>query len=648
MEDGVAKAEEQKNDKLLAPGYTVEKLRTMFHDAQNGSADYRKEAEADRDYYDHKQWSDAEIATLNERNQPVITDNRIQRKIDRIIGQEIVGRTDPKAWPRNNPDEKAAEIATDTVRYVFDRARFSSTCVKVAKNMAIEGIGAVDLSVVTVGGRKEIDANYIPWDRLFWDARSSHNLFDDKRYGGTLQWMDVPECAAQFKVEEDELAPSNMTADDETYQDKPANFLWSDSKAKRVLVVYMYYKVSGEWWYCIFTNTVVLKAGKSPYKNDDGTSMCPLKMVSVYVDRDNNRYGVARGLRSLQDAINKMRSKLLHFISVRQLRVDPSSGLDVETIRKEAARPDGVIEARQDELEVLANLPEIQAHFNLLNLTFQEIDEVGPHHSIQGRGVEGQSGRAILAQQQGALAELAYFFDALRDWKLSVASAAWSMAKQFFDGERMIRITDDEDAPRFIQLNKPIGVDQLGQPVLGAIDPRQIDPATGQPKVLMQGALADLDVDIVMDQAPDSAAIQQEQFQMLVDMKKVDPTIPTTAIIAASQLRNKKQILDEMNGANNPEAQQAKQAEMMIAMKDATAKIDKLISETEKNRATAEKTRVETALLPAQAVHDAQMDQQNLAQANEHKLIDTAQRSRSDEMRLQNQQQPAPQGGFSV
>ena len=641
MADGdTAQAAEE--GKQLAPGYTVEKLRTLFHDAQNGSQDYRKQAETDRDYYDHKQWTDDEIATLNSRNQPVITDNRIQRKIDRVIGQEIVGRTDAKAWPRNNPDEKAAEIATDTIRYILDRARFNASCVKVAKNMAIEGVGAIELSLETSGKTREISANYIPWDRLFWDARSMDNLFDDARYKGTLQWMDIPDAASKFGIDEDDLSPSAMTGEDSTYQDKPANFAWADSKANRVLVVYMYYRVAGQWWYAIFTNTVILKAGQSPYKSDDGVSMCPLKMASVYVDRDNNRYGIVRGLRSLQDAINKMRSKLLHAISVRQLRVDPVSGADINKVREEAARPDGVIEAGKDEVEVLANLPEIQAHFNLLNLTFQEIDEVGPHHSIQGRGVEGQSGRAILAQQQGALAELALFFDVLRDWKLSVAKCAWSMAKQFFDGERMIRITDDEDAPKFIQLNKQLGIDELGRPVMGAIDPR-----TGQ--VLMRGAFSDLDVDIVLDQTPDSAVIQQEQFQMLVEMKKVDPSIPTTAVIQASSLRDKKKILDEMSGSNNPEAQQAKQMEMMVALKEAMTKIEKTISETNKNNAQAEKTQVETALLPAKAAEEAARHRDQMAMTDDHKRLDVAQRSQSDFMRAaQKTQNPAQDGGVSV
>lgn len=563
-------------------GYTVEKCRTMFHDAQNASSTNRPEQETDRDYYDGKQWSTTEIAVLNERKQPVVTDNRIQRKIDRVVGQEIVGRTDPRAWPRNTPDEKASEVATDTLRYILDRARFEKTCVKVAKNMAIEGMGGAELSVVEERGKKEIAVNYIPWDRMFFDGRSAEPDFTDARYKGTVQWMDVPDAAAMFKVPADELSPGSMMGEDNTYQDKPQNFAWADSKANRILVVYLYYRVAEQWWFCIFTNSKVLKAGPSPYKYDNGKSMCPLQLASVYVDRDNNRYGIVRGLRSLQDEINKRRSKLLHMLSVRQVKYVPGSlDDDIETVRKELARPDGVIKViDKDGLQVIEQMDQITGQFNLLNLTFQEIDEVGPHHSLQGRNVDNQSGRAILAQQQGAMAELAMFLDCIRDFKLRIAHCAWSMAQMFFDGERMIRITDDENAPKFVKINAPIGMNPMGQPMLGAVN-----PMTGE--TIAQGGLAELDVDIIIDQAPDTAVIQQEQFQNLVDLAKAGIQIPPDAIIQASSLRNKKDILDAMSGANNPEAQQQKQQELMMMVRQAMAEIAETESKAKLNEAKA-------------------------------------------------------------
>ena len=556
-------------------GYTVEKLRTMFHDAQNASSSNRTEAELDRDYYDHKQYTDAEKATLNERKQPVVTENLIQRKINRLLGQEIVSRTDPKAWPRNIPDEKAAEVATDTLRFIMDRAQFNKTVVKVAKNIAIEGFGGAELSCVTERNQKEIDINYIPWDRTFYDPRSAEPDFSDARYKGTLQWKDAPDAAALFNVPEDELTPGTGLGEDTTYQDKPENFSWSDSKANRIMIVYIYYQVAGEWWFCIFSNTKVLKAGQSPYRYDNGKSMCPLQLTSVYVDRDNNRYGEVRGMRSLQDETNKRRSKLLHMLSVRQVKYVPGSlEDDVEVVRRELARPDGVVKVHdKDGLEIIPVTDMIAGQFNLLTDTRHSLDNVSVQHSLQGRGLDNQSGRAILAQQQGALSEIAFFLDAVRDFKQRVAHCAWSMAKQFFDGPRMIRITDDEEAPKYVQLNAPTGqLGPNGQPAVAAVD-----PATKQ--VLFQGAFSELDVDIVIDQAPDSAVIQQEQYQGLVDLAKSGIPIPPDAIIEASSLRNKKAILDKMNGANDPEAQQKKQQEMMLMVRKAVADI----METEAN-----------------------------------------------------------------
>jgi hypothetical protein len=131
-------------------------------------------------------------------------------------------------------------------------------------------------------------------------------------------------------------------------------------------------------------------------------------------------------------------------------------------------------------------------------------------------------------------------------------------------------------------------------------------------------------------------------------MKKVDPTIPTEAVIQASQLRNKKQIMDAMKGGDDPQAAQMKMLEMEVTLKDAMAKIDKLISEAEKNRAITEKTIVETALLPAKAAQDAQLERERMNQSDNHALLNAAQKSQSDQLRIQNQQRPASNGGASV
>jgi hypothetical protein len=122
-----------------------------------------------------------------------------------------------------------------------------------------------------------------------------------------------------------------------------------------------------------------------------------------------------------------------------------------------------------------------------------------------------------------------------------VYRATWNRVRQYWTEERWIRVTDDERNLKWVALNQ-----------------QTIDPETGLPSV--QNAIAELDVDIVLEDGPDSVTIQAEQYQMLVDLKKADPTIPTVAVIEASQLRNKDKLIEMMQqGGIPPELQQQMQ-----------------------------------------------------------------------------------------
>ncbi len=110
-----------------------------------------------------------------------------------------------------------------------------------------------------------------------------------------------------------------------------------------------------------------------------------------------------------------------------------------------------------------------------------------------------------------------------------------------------------------------------------------MDPATGQPQVTKRPI--EMDVDITLDVEPEQATQQLEQFSMLVDMATKGIPIPPDMIVAASQLRNKGQIIEGMK------QMQAQQAAAQQAQAQAAAQ--KLQSETNKNNAAADKTSAE-------------------------------------------------------
>src|ERR1041385_771629 len=125
----------------------LQDLVRFFEEAESTTYDARKLSERDRDYYDNKQWTADEESILRKRKQPIVTYNRIQRKVNFLSGLEKQQRKDPKAFPRNPDDEDAARAATDALRYVCDAEQWDRKRSAGWKNLLVEGTAAVLVDV---------------------------------------------------------------------------------------------------------------------------------------------------------------------------------------------------------------------------------------------------------------------------------------------------------------------------------------------------------------------------------------------------------------------------------------------------------------------------------------------------------------------
>ncbi|KAF1692660.1 hypothetical protein [Pseudoxanthomonas koreensis] len=568
----------------------VDKLVKQFEESQDQGRENRELSERDRDYYDGYQLTDEEIATLQSRGQPPVVFNRIAPKVDAVLGFERRMRTDPKAYPRTPKHEDEANSVTDAIRYVLDDQRWDQKRSDVAENGFVEGAGAITVTVAQ--GRSGIDVilTHVPWDRFYFDPYSRTRDFSDAAYMGVVVWMDEDDVEAKWGEEGVKLATACLDSSDwsgDTYDDRPRYTAWADAKRRRVRVCQHYWRKAGVWHTAIFCRAGYLEEpAVSPYLDEDDQPSCPLIAVSCYIDRENNRYGGVRRMISPQDEINKRRSKALHYLNSRQVIAEHGAVENIGKAKEELARPDGWVEVNpESKIEIQPNVQMAAGEMQLLAEAKAEIDASGVNPALEG-DVNAPSGRAVEALQQAGLAELTKFFDAQRDWGWRVYRAVWNRIRQYWDEERWIRVTDDENNLRWVALNKPVTVEdevrklvEAGQPVPPQLE--QAFMANPQAVVRMSNPVADLDVDIVMQDAPDSVNIQSEQFQMLTEMwSKAPDRIPLEMVIEASTLRNKEQLLEHLKSQQQPNP---------LMERKATADVAKTESEAAKNFAAAEK-----------------------------------------------------------
>ncbi len=577
----------------------------QFEESEESTQDSRQKAERDRDYYDEKQWTAEEETALKNRKQPVITYNRVKRKVNAMMGLEKQTRKDPKAFPRNPDDEESAQAATDVIRYACEDNRWDDKRSECGKELAIEGTCAIMVGVKQTKGGIDPELKRIPWDRFYYDPHSSEFDFADAAYLGQVIWMDLDKARAKWPDKEAVFVETwSQAQGSDTYDDKPKYKMWADYKRKRVRLCEHYYRDAEGWKFCIFTKGgFVVEPQVSPYMGDDDQPECPIKAVSLYIDRDNNRYGEVRTMIGAQDEINKRRSKALHLINSRQVRVSRSTGQDAEAVRRELSKPDGVFVGEQGEVEVLQTNDMAMANLQMLQEAKAEIDLLGPNAALGGKNEAGMSGRAILAQQQGGLTELATYLDRIRCMSLAVYRSVWARVRQYWQGERWVRVTDNENNLRFVGVNRPVTALQVAARQMGVekdnleqADPQAVQQLQqfamnpmSQQVVEIENNVVELDVDILVDEGIDSPTIAAEEFESMLKLAGTGMIqIPPDVLIEASSLRNKERLLEMMKQGPSPEQQQMGQ----IQMADAMAKIEKLQSETAENYAQIEQMQV--------------------------------------------------------
>lgn len=578
---------------LNAP--TLDAYKRRFCEARDLTQLPRERAKKHRRYYDGKIDPTLE-KELRRNKKPTFTINRVRPGVEGMVGVVDRGKSDPRCYPRNPQDEQSAEVATDCLRYISDINRWHQTKIGGFRNMLVEGVAAV---LTEVDEQLEVRFRRIRYEELFFDPYSRELDFSDASYMGLAKWRYVDDVIAEYPEQGEALRSAVTNAVDNTWDDRPesAGTTWTDSKRKRLLQVEMYCRHAGQWLKCVFVGDLKLEEGESPYQDQYGVPCNPIEAVAAYIDDDNNRYGVVSDMIGPQDEINTYRRNAAHLATFRQVQETDtvSAYADPEEVRREAAKSDGVIPPGY---QIVPNSDRFQMDTSLLQEAKSEIERMGPNPSILGRS-DSASGRQDLVRQQAGLTELSHLFGGLEDWELRIMRQAWARVRQYWTQPKFVRVTDNEDAVKFTQINEPIW---------GAPAPVE-DPLTNLPKydpitrqIVMapqfmgyRNAVAQMDVDIIVETTPDTANLQAEQFKTLADlipaMVQAGMRPPLKALIENSSLPKKRKLIDEIEqGGQQQGPTPEQQAAMQLQMRKAQSDINKTDAQAEQARADAVKT----------------------------------------------------------
>lgn len=618
-------------------------LATYRYELERQSGNRRQMA-IDEDMFDHEQWTQEEIAILEERGQAPIVFNLIQTTINWVLGSQRRAPTDYKVLPRQKEGGKAASRKDELLRHLRDENDTEIQTAMAFADAVKAGVGWLETGEGDPSDGPMVFDRYESWRNMLWDSRSRQVDLSDARYVCRVKWLDVDMAealwprragiirhsteqnmlksgmndygdAAMDDIEDDSLFAPEVTAGGHALRNRVraievwfrrmvtvpvvsggdfnrelfdpwSEGHWTELQVGRATLIE---KPREVMHVAIMTERGLLDLRQSPYRHNQ----FPFTPIWGYRrGRDGLPYGMIRGLRDIQRDLNKRASKALHHLNSTRVFVEEGSVDDIDELRDEAARPDAVIvyKSGRQPPKIETDLDLAAAHVDLMSMDARMIQQVGGVTDDNlGRKTNATSGTAITARQdQGALAT-SMFTDNLRSSLRKHGEKKLVNIEQFYTDAMTFRITNARGNPEYVEINDG----------------------------LPENAISRFKADFILSEEDWRATTRQAQAAQLIElMGQLAATAPQLVVqlldlvIEATDLPKREEIVKrirQVTGVTDPDEdpdnpspetiakqqEQGQQAEM--ARRAAMAEIAGLEGKAEKELAQAERLRSDAA-----------------------------------------------------
>lgn len=623
----------------------------------------REQMAIDQDFYDNIQWSEHDAAALRERGQSPMVFNIIAQSLNWVMGSEKRGRTDFRVLPRRKEESAAATRKTQLLKYLSDANDSGFATSRAFEDAAIVGVGWLECGQQDDDDGEPVYSRYESWRNMLWDSASTNMDLTDARYVFRSKWVDTDIATALFpnrKAMIEHAAGDAMRVggtrqfgDDamdsqETERIYTGGIIGATSGRTRVRLIEGWFmlpkqvqrirggdlhgeiydaedprhqeqlatgqvtlvtKTAMRMHCCIMTTAGLLFFGESPYRHN----RFPFTPIWAYRrGRDGMPYGIVRGLRDIQEDINKRFSKALYILSSNKTVMDEGAVSDMDEFLKEVARPDGVIQKKKGyELVINADRELAPAHLELMSRSISMVQQVsGITDELMGRTTNATSGIAIANRQNQGQLSTSKLFDNLRLAKKVHGEKELSLVEQFFTEQKQFRITNQRGTPEYITINDG----------------------------LPENDIARTKADFVISEADWRATMRQAATDQLVELlSKMPPQVGMVLLdlmVESMDIDNREEIVRRIRAINGqrdpdqteptPEDIQKMQAEQEAAefqKQMALAQLRELVSKAAKNEADAQRILAQAGLAEAQTVGTNVTAEQNAINAAQLALI---------------------------
>lgn len=535
-------------------------------------ADNRHQMHLDEEFYDGIQWDMEEEEAIRDLGMIPIVANVIATTVNWVLGSERRMRTDYKILPRRKDEGAQAQRKTEYLKFVSD-ANFLPFARSDAFAEAVKsGIGFLEDGVQD-GEGDPLMSRQVSWRDLVWDSTGGKDLRDG-RFMFRTKHVDLDILESLFPHRRAQLRAASIGNDvfpggadsygddamdsreqartiggaplsTEADYDRPRVRViegWF-RKPARVKVLARGEKPGGEFlgevydpmsrghwnelsngqaivadrtimrtYVAIMTAEDILHFQESPYRHNQ----FPFTPIWCYRRGATGQpYGMVRGLRTLQEDINRRLMKALAILSSNKVVMDEGAlgeNADLDQFAEEVSRVNAIIiKKKNHEIDLNVDRELAPAHLEIMSRSISMVQSVaGVTDENLGRSTNATSGLAIGRRQDQGQLSTAIIFDNLRYSTTKQGEIQLSLVEQFVDEQREFRVVSPRGVPDFKSVNS-------------------VDPETGD--VLWEDDITATKADYVISEQAWAASMRQAQVAELMEMlTQLAPAAPQVAL----------------------------------------------------------------------------------------------------------------------
>lgn len=564
----------------------------------NGHLSYVAKASKCEDFFVGMQWDQNDLALLKAYKRPALTINKIISTIANVLGEQIFNRTDVAFKPRN---EGATSEVADALTKVFMQIGDNNQLPWVRSDVFCDGV---------VGSRGFFDVRLDFTDSLRGEVRveqlnpknvlidSDADEYDPDKWGDVIitKWMSPDQIEMLYSKADAELLRGRQDSyfpwgydsidrdrdrfgiprgqytygsqpdqtdgnarnirvierqwrkldkvlhfvDIETGDMRPVPFDWDDARLQAHLAqnpnLTVTKKLIQRIRWTVVADNVVLHDDWSPYKHFTVVPYFPYF-------RRGRTVGLVENLIGPQELLNKVSSQELHVVNTTansgwKVKRNALQNMSTAELEQRGAQTGLVLE-----LDEIANAEKIvpnQTPSGLDRISYKAEEHIkaisGVSDYMQGFAREDVAAKSVTANKQSGQANLAKVMDNMNRTDFILARNILDLVQEYYTEQRLLFITTD----RMTNATEQMTVNQI----------------TPEGEIVNNLTLGEYAV--VITNQPERDTFEDSQFDQAMAMRERGIALPDKVLIQASRLKNKADIIKDMEGdQDSPEAQRA-------------------------------------------------------------------------------------------